>query len=326
MQRHEALIDKEANAYNIVEARQMRQDIRAWREECVAKYDQAEKEQGFKQYESIVSWLKVDDSDQINILHGLQEETSKYPGTCGWLLQNKKMASMLQRKPDVPLLWVQGAAGTGKSVLASSIVRFAESAGSLVLSHFCNYAYPLSTKYEWILKSLLLQLVRKDSDLAAHVFKSCVLGKKAHSLPILETLLRDLLSSASKDPGKVSYIWIVIDGIDECELLAQNKVFNLISQVTSMSTNANQAVCKAMVFCRFSSSASSKLRKSQSRTLAEEKKHRSASIRQYANMRLKSIYNKFEQMSLTMNDIEEIEDAITEKADGSRSFRRFHQP
>lgn len=273
-----------------------------------------------------MSWLKVDESDQLNILHGLQEETSKYPGTCGWLLQNRKMALMLQRKPDVPLLWVQGPAGTGKSVLASSIVKFAESAGSLVLSHFCNYAYPSSTKYEWILKSLLLQLVRKDSDLASHVFESCVLGKKAPSLPILETLLRDLLSSASREPGQVSYIWIVIDGIDECEVLAQNKVFSLISQVTSKSTNTEQVLCKALVFCRFSSSASSKLRKSQSISLAEEKKHVYASIRQYADTRLKSIYYKFEQMSLTMTDIEQIEDAVTEKADGSYYFRRFHKP
>lgn len=321
LQRHEALIDKEANAYNIAEAQQMRREIRAWREESNQKFEQNETEQSFQQFESIVSWLKFDESDQLQTFNTLLEETIKYPGTCAWVLQNKKMASMLQTRPDVPLLWVQGAAGTGKSVLASSIVNFANSAGSLVLSHFCNYVYPSSTKYESILRSLLLQLARKDTELADHIFKDYVERKKAPSLPVIETLLRFLLNSISREPCKTSYVWIVIDGIDECEPLAQNKVFNLISQVTSRTSNSDEVFCKAMIFCRFSSSASAKLRKSQSLSLSEEKQHVSMSIRKYAAQKLHSIYNKFEQMSLTTNDIKEIEDAITEKADGWGSYR-----
>ncbi|KAF3019356.1 hypothetical protein E8E14_010905 [Neopestalotiopsis sp. 37M] len=323
LKRHEALIDKEANAYNIAEAQQMRREIRAWREESDLKFQQNEKEQSFRQFESIVSWLKIDESNQLNVFHTLLEETIRYPGTCDWVLRNKKMTSMLQAKPDVPLLWVQGAAGTGKSVLASSIVNFANNAGSLVLSHFCNYAYPSSIKYEWMLKSLLLQLVRKDMELAAHVFKNYVESKKAPSLPVLEALLRFLLSSISKELRKTSYVWIVIDGIDECEPLVQNKVFSLISQVASSASNSDEVFRKAMIFCRASSSASAKLRKGQSISLKEEQHHVNMSIRRYAAQRIRSLYNKFEQMSLTMDDIKDIEDAITEKADGMFLYARL---
>ncbi|KAK8090378.1 hypothetical protein PG997_005339 [Apiospora hydei] len=323
LQRHEELIDKEANAHDIAEAKQMRQEIRAWREDCTEKLQRLEEEQSIKQYNSIMTWLKADETDQLNIYHMLLEEATKYPGTCDWVLQNKKMASTLQRKPDHPLLWVQGAAGTGKSVLSSSVVNFMKSAGSIVLSHFCNYAYPSSTKYDLILQSLLLQLVRKDGELAAHVYENYVLGKKVPSIPVMERLLQLLLPSISKSSGQATYVWIIVDGIDECESLTQNKVFSLMSQVTSIASNSNDVICKALVSCRFSASASAKLRKKHSLSLTEEKQHMGRAIRRYSVQRLQSLYSKFQQMNLGENDIREIESAITYKADGMFLYARL---
>ncbi|KAK8048197.1 hypothetical protein PG994_009927 [Apiospora phragmitis] len=104
LRRHETLIDKEASAYHMAEAQRIRQEIRAWREECTEQLQRSKGEQSTKQCKSIVAWLKVDESDQLNNFHTLLEESTKYPGTCGWILKNKKMAATLQRKPDVPLL------------------------------------------------------------------------------------------------------------------------------------------------------------------------------------------------------------------------------
>jgi hypothetical protein len=61
MKRHEALVDQEANARNIAEARKMRQDIRTWREESLEQVGRLEEEQAAKQYQSIMSWLKMDE-------------------------------------------------------------------------------------------------------------------------------------------------------------------------------------------------------------------------------------------------------------------------
>lgn len=316
LKRHEELVDKEANAQNIAEAKQMRQEIRAWKEESKEQLQRVEGEQSAKQYTAIVSWLRADDSDQLTIFHALSAEGAKYPGTCDWILKNKKATSLLQRKPDVPLLWIQGAAGTGKSILSSSIVTFMKSSDSLVLSHFCSHAYPSSTKYENILRSLLLQLGRQDGDLAAHVYENCVLGKKAPTIPLLEKLLQVLLSSICKEPRQTSFVWIAVDGIDECDITTQNNVLSLISRVTSKASGYGGTICKALISCRFSDSASSKLRKKQSISLADEKKHMKAAIRRYASQRLESIYVKFHQLGLAENDFVEIEDAITNKSDG----------
>lgn len=297
----------------------MRQELRTWREECNEWLVQADREQSIRQYDSIVSWLKIDESDQMHIFHPLREDALTYPGTCTWVLNNKKMAAALQRSPEAPLLWVQGGAGTGKSVLASSLVNFMDRPGSLTLSHFCNYAYPSSTKYETILRSLLVQLVRKDQELAAHVYDSYVLAKKSPSIPILESLLKFMLASISKEPQQTTYLWICLDGIDECEALVRDRTLGLVSQVTSSTFGPENVICKALLFSRFSSSASTRLRKSQSISLSEEKEHVNMSIRRYAEQRLRAMYSKFEQMSLTTNDVDGIENAITEKADGKFS-------
>ncbi|KAK8026415.1 NACHT domain protein [Apiospora marii] len=293
-------------------------------EENTEKLQRSEEEQGIKQYNSIVAWLKIDESDQLTIFDMHLEESTRYNAdTCGWVLSNPKMQLSLQRQPSIPLLWVQGAAGTGKSVLSSAIVNYMKSAGSLVISHFCNYAYPSSIKYDLILRSLLLQLVREDADLVAHVYENYILAKKVAGALLMERLLQFLLSNISKAPQQTSYVWIILDGVDECDLVTQNKLFRLINQVTSRNFGPDAMIVKALVFCRFSADASAKLSKKQSISLAEEKEHMDLAIRNYTRERLKGLSDKFEVMHLTDADIQELEDAITEKADGMFLYARL---
>ncbi|KAK8081355.1 hypothetical protein PG996_000136 [Apiospora saccharicola] len=332
LKRHEALIDKLAQAIHISEGQQMREDndkmlqeIRRWREESSDKLKRSEEEQGIKQFNSIVAWLKVDESDQVAIFDLLLEESTRYNvDTCGWVLKNPKMQSALQHRPNVPLLWVQGAAGTGKSVLSASIVNFMRRAKSLVISHFSNHAYPSSTRYDAILRSLLLQLVRKDGDLVAHVYENYILAKKVASAPLMERLLAFLLANIGKVPQQTSYVWIVLDGVDECDPVTQNKLFRLVSQVTARDFSPNTMVGKALVSCRFSAAASAKLSKKQSISLAEEKEHMNRAIWNYTCERFKQdICVKSHEMHLTDDDVEEVEKAITEKADGMFLYARL---
>ncbi|KAK8139401.1 hypothetical protein PG984_002781 [Apiospora sp. TS-2023a] len=332
LKRHEALVDKLAQAIHISEGQEMREDndkmlkeIRRWREESSEKLKRSEEEQGAKQFNSIVAWLKVDESDQVAIFDLLLEESTRYNvDTCGWVLKNPKMQSALQHRPNVPLLWVQGAAGTGKSVLSASIVNFMRRAKSLVISHFSNHAYPSSTKYDTILRSLLLQLVRKDGDLVAHVYENYILAKKVASAPLMERLLTFLLANIGKVPQQTSYVWIVLDGVDECDPMTQNKLFRLVSQVTARDFSPNTMIGKALISCRFSAAASAKLSKKQSISLAEEKEHMNRAIWNYTCGRFKQdICVKFNEMHLTDGDVEEVENAITEKADGMFLYARL---
>jgi archaellum biogenesis ATPase FlaH len=319
MKRHGELVDKEANAYDIAESRQMRQDIRAWREESLEQVERHEKEQAAKQYQTIMSWLKADESDQLAIFDAISTEGAKFPGTCSWILSNPKIRSWLEKKSDHSMLWLSGNLGTGKSVLSTQIVTFMKAAKMLVLHHFCVHSYASSTMYEQILRSLLLQLLRQDGELVAHVFEDYILGKKSPAVQALEKLLKILLPNRSHEPRQTEYIWIVIDGLDECEAQKQASVVNFMNQLTSKASSLGGMVCKVLISSGNSSIIANRLRGRHVVLLTEEKVHLDKSIRLYASQRLQFMHDKLYQLEIQTKEIEEIELEITKKADGKQN-------
>ena len=92
LDRHEQLIDKEANAHSIAEAQRMRQELRDWKDQSLSQIARVEAEGVENRYNSILAWLKVDESDQLSIFDSISSEGDKYPGTCTWALKNKKIS------------------------------------------------------------------------------------------------------------------------------------------------------------------------------------------------------------------------------------------
>ncbi|KAL6352221.1 hypothetical protein LRP88_14426 [Fusarium phalaenopsidis] len=307
MNRHGSLIDQEANARNIAEAKKMREDIRAWREESQSQLSREETEQSAKQFEAIASWLKINESDQLAIFDSISSEVTEYQGTCGWILKNLKIRSWFQRKPDTPALWLQGSAGTGKSVLCTQLVNFMKASNMFVIHHFCSYLYDSSIAYEQILKSLILQLVRKDGDLVAHVHEAYVLEKKPPTTTALEQLLQTLLDIISNQPSHAEYAWIIIDGLDECEPDKQTRLIRLINQVT----------------LKPSLPGTTNLRRKQTVSLAEEKTSLHGAIEQYVRERLKSLDTRLRQLDIGQPGTEEIQTVIVTKADGMFLYARL---
>ncbi|KAF8856921.1 hypothetical protein BDZ45DRAFT_624593 [Acephala macrosclerotiorum] len=323
MKRHGELVDKEANAYDIAEARQMRQDIRAWREESLEQVERLEKEQAAKQYKSIMSWLKADESDQLAIFDAISTEGTKFPGTCSWILSNPKIRSWLEKKPDHSMLWLQGIPGSGKSVLSTQIVTFMNAAKMFVVHHFCVHSYASSTMYEQILRSLLLQLLQKDCEIVAHVYEDRVLGKKPPAVQALERLLKTLFQNTSHEPRQTEYIWIVIDGLDECEAQKQASVVNFMNQLTSKTSSLGGMICKVLISSRSSSIIANRLRGRQVVSLTDEKDCLDIAIKQYASQRLQSLHDKLYQLDIRTKQIEDIELEITKKADAMFLYARL---
>lgn len=315
LKQHGALIDLEANARDISQAKEMRDDIRKWREESESRVRQEDIEQNAKQYESIVSWLQVNEGDQIAIVESTNFQVADYQDTCGWILKNKKVSSWANNQPDTPVLWLKGPAGTGKSVLATQLINFMRGT-KFVICHFCTYRYVSSTMYEQVLKSLLLQILRKDGDLVAHVYKTCILEKKQPTTTSLEQLLQNLLTSISSDPNKAEYLWIVIDGLDECDPDKHMRLVRLVNQLTSKPVVPGSTVCKVLISSRAPSNTLERLKRSQVISLSEEKKLLSEAIRQYVDRRLRLMDKKLRQLDLEHSEIKEIQDVIVVKADG----------
>lgn len=316
MGRHGDLIDKEANARNIAEAREMRRDIRAWRNQNVDNVKNFEDEQATKQYQSIIAWMNIDESDQLAIFESITMEGRKYTGTCSWILKNPKVSSWLQKRPESPILWLQGTPGSGKSVMSTQLVTFMQTAKMFVMYHFCTYLYMSSTMYEQILRSLLMQLLRKDGDLVAHVYEEFILGKKSPTISALERLLQLLFKSVSDEPSQTEYFWFVLDGLDECEPDKQARVISLMNQVTSLRSLSGNAVCKVLISSRSSTTLSHWLRKKQIISLSEEKYCLEGAIRLYAAQRLQALEHRFHQLDIAPGELDDIERQIAKKADG----------
>ncbi|KAK7428634.1 hypothetical protein QQZ08_004896 [Neonectria magnoliae] len=321
LKNHGTLVDNEASAIHISEAQKMRQDIRTWREESLDQVRKFEEEQTARQHEFITSWLNIDESDQLAIFDAILAEGSEYPGTCDWILRNPKVKSWCQSKPDTAILWLQGTPGSGKSVLATQLVNFMKAAKLFVIRHFCTYLYSSSTMYEQILRSLLIQLLRKDDDLIAHVYEECVLGKKSPTTAVLEQLLQTMLKSMSTEPSQSEYIWVIIDGLDECEPDKQARLVNLINQITKTSVPGS-ITCKVLISSRSPSVSLNRLRRRQIISLTDEKDSVQGAIRQYIGQRLQSLHEKLPN-DVGQEEILEIQNTIATKTDGMFLYARL---
>ncbi|KAJ4303250.1 hypothetical protein N0V90_002143 [Kalmusia sp. IMI 367209] len=323
LKRHGELIDTEANSHNIVEANRMRKEIRQWREESLDQVERDEEERAASHFRSVLSWLKIDESEQLSICDSIYEEGSKYPGTCSWVTGHSKIRSWLQQKADSPVVWLQGNPGTGKSIASGQIVKFIDNGHTFVIRHFCTYSHVASTKYDNVVKSLLSQLIRGNGELVAHVYQDCILNKKAPTITLLEQLICTLCASITEEPGKVRYLWIVLDGLDECEQNKQCRLLSLMNQILSKSASEGKTVCKLLVSSRPSPIINKYLRKKQVVSLSDETDQLNRSIQMYASQRLLSTSKRLRQLDIEQEDIDELANNVATKAHGMFLYARL---
>lgn len=315
LDQHGKLIDKEANARSIASVSQLQQKLSAWREESIAQISRDEARQAQREYQSILSWLKVDETEQLQIFEAVSDEVTNFSGTCSWLLNEPRIEVWLQKKPEKPFVWLQGNPGCGKSVIAASLVGSLQKSKLATVYHFCTYTVPSSTRYDGILKSILRQLLRSD-ELIAHLYQDCIVGKKSASTAYLERLIQMLIASLSDKPHEPLYIWIVIDGINECEPTKQVRLINLLNQVSSVPTSSHGSLCKVLLTTRPSSTIRKHFRKNQVIYLSDENSPLHSAIRMYVTRRLESLDDRLRQLELEAHEIEEIGDLVTKKASG----------
>ncbi|KAE9369182.1 NACHT domain protein [Stipitochalara longipes BDJ] len=308
LKRHEDQIDREANAYHIAEARDTRDKLEAWRQDALAKLARDEEEQSARHLQTISTWLKLDNTDQVAIFDKLSTEGTKYPETCGWVLKNSTMVSWLKPKPDPPFVWLQGNPGTGKSTIVGKLATFLRvSPKSLVVTHFCTSSYASSTQYDKILRSLLFQLVSANDDLIAHIYWEYVVCKKMASVTALEQLMATVVTTLLGEPGQSQPIHVFLDGLEEIEAEKQRQVINLMRKVVR-GAKANGAIFKVLISLL---------------SLSDEKECLEEAIWTYASHRLTSDAHRLSQLGLGGSDLTNLRRSIARKADGMFLWARL---
>lgn len=274
-----------------------------------------------KDFEAALAWLRIDGSEQMNLLDSVSIDKAAYPGTSDWLLQHGIIKSWLKQTPEVPLIWIYGNPGTGKSAITAELVNWLQASNAAVVYHFCAYTYTSSTQYEGIIRSLLLQILRNDRDVVSHVYQEYLLKRKPATVFTLEKLLQTAILARSHEARQQQYLWILLDAFSECENSKQQQLASLLRQLSSLS--ANQNVVKVVVTTRKLPVTTKRLKKSQILSLSDEEGPLTSAIRIYASRRLKFMESKLRQIELEEEEIHAIEGLVAEKAHGMFLYARL---
>ncbi|RYP64439.1 hypothetical protein DL771_008755 [Monosporascus sp. 5C6A] len=325
LDQHGELIDKEANARNIVETQALLKQFEADRNESLEKVQEEEKAEIAKQYQAILARLQINESDQNSIWETLVGALRAGPEcTCAWVLKHEKMASWLSEKGDTRSLWLQGSAGTGKSVIAAHLAKFRSLDNHIVIRHFCDDLYDSSTKYDQILKSIIRQLLEKSDDSTAYAYKALVIERKSLTTSTLETIIQELVSILSGSAQERQLMWIILDGVDACEAASLARCIALMDLIALKDCALGTAACKVL----FTSRCDPPKKQARRRPLVllgKENSHLQASIQLYAVHRLHSplISDRLSQLGVGTDDITDLGHKIAAKADGMFLYARI---
>ncbi|KAL7914862.1 hypothetical protein GGI35DRAFT_161583 [Trichoderma velutinum] len=314
---HEDLVDKTVNAANLSEAKEMREKLEDWRQQEIAKLKKEEEERTSTEFRAVLSVLKVDETHQIKVFDNLTSEANRNPGSCGWILQQPKIRSWVRCERDTQFVVLHGFVGSGKSILAAQIATFLRaSERSLVAAHFCTYLYPESTDYSYIMRSLMIQIIRLDPELITLSYDWLVLKKKAPSNAIVEQLLRLLVEAMGALPEKQKTLHVIIDGLDECDDNTVASVVKTLDKLVATASSSTATLLKVLLCTQMRPEVVRFVKKKHQVSLSSEKDNLNKAIQDYTLQRINAIRPSLSQLRITDDDVTALASQITQKADG----------
>ncbi|KAK6833360.1 hypothetical protein PG987_008054 [Apiospora arundinis] len=176
--------------------------------------------------EKVIRDEKEDDSAEIEVYLDVMESPEKdytffrdrwVPGTCAWLLSHETFASWVNDTHDEPfVLWINGNAASGKSVLSSFVIDHLVHLGLSCSYFFIRYNDLKKRSPSFILRSLASQIAHKIPAYASKIRQleaAATELKTSHFRMIWQCLFKQTLFHLErKEP-----VYFVIDGLDEAE-------------------------------------------------------------------------------------------------------------
>lgn len=159
---------------------------------------------------SILSWLSA-----LDLSTNLSTARSKRQEDTGlWLVESSTFLDW--RIAPCSFLWLHGKAGSGKTILSSTVAwsLLKENETKTVVAYFYfDYQTREKQLFESFLKSIIVQLLRSNND----TFKFLDGLYSAHSRERTRPTIQDLKGTLRRMIDKIASIHLVIDALDECE-------------------------------------------------------------------------------------------------------------
>ena len=228
---HCDLLDKEAAAAHFSE-------MKKFRDKRQLEEDAFERQRQHQLVQDVFTWLSAAEDQQEDYLHGISDR--RQPETCDWILKDSRMRPWIEDDRGDAVLWMNGIPGAGKSFLCSLVIENLQSQQHLsTLYYFCSHKSSTENTCAVMLRTLAIQLLQQNLDMAPLVHQAYLQRGSNKSSPAMKNLLIKLLPTSKATR-------IVIDGMDEISHAAQQELIkNLIEIQKSV-----EPCCKLFVSSR----------------------------------------------------------------------------
>lgn len=185
------------------------------------------------QRQDIARWIKGTTNDHVDVRVDFQRQLDRrHKGTCQWILEDQRFKEWRAAREN-SVLWYNAPPGSGKSVVASTIVEHLQDLkdGSNVVYFFYSFKDPLRQYGIHGLRSLALQLLTLVKTIPDKLVTKYQTEMENHATTLKDPLLAsDIIThmlNQCADP-----VYVVVDGLDECRgvdaILFLNELVRLI--------------------------------------------------------------------------------------------------
>lgn len=212
--------------------------MKQYRDKRQLEEDAFEQQTQFQMAQDVFRWLSAAEDQQEERLHRISD--NRQPETCNWILEDPQIRSWIEDDSGDGVLWMTGIPGAGKSFLCSMVVENLQTQQHLsTLYYFCGHQSSIGDACAITLRTLAVQLLQQNLDLASLVHQAYIQKGSNRSGPAMKRLLTQVLLTS-----KVTRI--VIDGIDEGDHATQQEI---LKSLTDIRKSAHHH-CKLLVSSR----------------------------------------------------------------------------
>jgi hypothetical protein len=178
---------------------------------------------------------------------------------------------------------------------------------------FCKYPYRSTLQPTSILRTVLAQIFQQDGEYVDYVYEQVVICRKPPSKSTIEELISTFFATPNRHLLGFPQRVIAIDGLDECEIDDQRYIIDWLQRFVQSSQESGH--CKILISSRKSNHLELLLRSKPTISLDQEA-NLASDIGTYVDGRLSLAF-----ADLVDSDKRHLQDAIVERAEGTKSFQ-----
>ncbi|KAF7918225.1 uncharacterized protein EAE98_009837 [Botrytis deweyae] len=193
------------------------------------QFEAIEKEDTKRQRLALLDWLAS--TDPIPDHEFAVSMRADYPSSGNWILQENKIKAWLDpQQLTVPLLWINGIPGAGKTILTSVIIgECMKNSSSSTIFFYCKYDDKQRDTFLAVARAMLSQLLKQNEILLPYLYSECI---NSHSVSLVShEMCTKLLEVCFETVSKSERTYLIIDGLDECEPLQRRILLSTLVSI-----------------------------------------------------------------------------------------------